>query len=336
MRKRLKHIFLVIGLSGLPVVLGVWLWAYHSLRGDFPWNHENPPSPDNLAWSEISRRSTEKTRKLETKLKVLTWNVQMLPTLYVPFGSGLKKMQHERTPWIISFLKASDCDVICLQEVFDPEILAGLKEGLGEKYPYAINPRYASRWRLVSSGLLFLSRVPVRYVKHVTFSGAGRDGFWTSKGCCLLEGVKDGVPFQVAGTHFPDDKEWIKDDAADLIRNQLLPLCQNNVPLILLGDFNIRKNSVQYQNLLGKLHLADFEINDERPYTSDPFNSWNTGRMIAPELIDHVFLNRNDAEATVSSIEIERPKHEYRNSDCDLSDHYALAAEIVIRSHHGQ
>ena len=334
--KRLKHIVSLAGLFGLSMVSGVWLWAYHSLRGNFPWSRENSPSLDDGAWSEISRPSAEQTQKLEIKLKVLTWNVQMLPTLYIPFGSDLRKMQYERLPWIISFLKVLDCDVICLQEVFDPEILAGLKEGLGQKYPCSISPQYASRWRLVSSGLLFLSRVPVRYVKHIPFSGTGRDGFWTSKGCCLIEGVKDGVPFQMAGTHFPDDNERIKGSAMDLIRDQLLPLCRNDCPVIFLGDFNIRKNSEQYRVLLRKLHLNDFEINDERPYTSDPFNSWNTGRIFCPELIDHVFLNQNDANATVSRIGIERPMREYRNMECDLSDHYPLEADIVIRLRRGQ
>ena len=52
-------------------------------------------------------------------LKILSWNIQMLPNLYAPFTKLVRKKQKIRLPEIIKYLEKSNFDMIVLQEVFD-------------------------------------------------------------------------------------------------------------------------------------------------------------------------------------------------------------------------
>ena len=114
-------------------------WTFHVHKRMFPLA---PPrsSIDETAWKQAAVAPA----KPETKLKVLTWNIQMLPTFLAPFSKDLQKLQHVRAPWIVDYLNGQDYDVICFQEAFDQKALAILEKGLRQKYPYMVFPQYAS------------------------------------------------------------------------------------------------------------------------------------------------------------------------------------------------
>src|SRR5262245_53810624 len=44
--------------------------------------------------------------------RLLTWNIQMLPTSVSFASESLRKKQHLRTPWIIELLKEADYDIV--------------------------------------------------------------------------------------------------------------------------------------------------------------------------------------------------------------------------------
>ncbi len=327
MKKRLMLGCGAVALACLLVASAALAFVFHSVRRECPWS--SAPALDEMTWTRLTASSASPH---EVKLTVLTWNIQMLPALLDRFSSDLRKKQNERAPWIVDYLNAQDYDVICFQEVFDQNALAVLKEGLKGKYPYAVDPQYASPWRALGNGVLFVSRAPIRYVNHVTYPGLERVEWWTSKGCCLIEGVKDGFRFQMAGTHFPTGKQRIKDAALAAIHDRLLPLCKDRVPLIVLGDFNTRKGSSEYETLLKTLEVQDSSIDDLRPYTSDSINSWKSGKTgRGPALIDHVLLDAHGTATVFDRASIQRATHEYQGAPMDLSDHYGLVAEILLR-----
>lgn len=266
-----------------------------------------------------------------TALKVLTWNIQMLPAAFSQMDRRLDKMQAERAPWIIDHLNQSDYDVVCLQEVLDVAMQRKLEAGLKEQYPYEVPPQYAADGRAFSNGVLIMSRVPIRYVAHVVFDDLSRIEVFTSKGCCLVEGEKDGVPFQLAGTHFPTGRQAIKDKAVAAIAERLLaPHRRPGVPQILLGDFNTDKGSPEYDALLRLTETADFPVDDPRPYSSDSRNSWKTGKPNKLNLIDHVLLNPCGTASAFMRVTIQRPTREYEGRTIDLADHYGVAAELTL------
>src|SRR5690606_1243787 len=68
------------------------------------------------------------------RLRLLTWNIQMLPTSVSSWSPSLQKLQRLRAPWIIEHLSTNDYDVVVLQEVIDPPITELLKSELKAAY----------------------------------------------------------------------------------------------------------------------------------------------------------------------------------------------------------
>ena len=266
----------------------------------------------------------------ETSLSILTWNIQLLPDMQ-GLSKDLDKMQAERLPWIIEFLNKQDYDVLCLQEVFDPLLSPKLIEGLKARYPHVVMPQFHPEGRLFSNGVLFMSRVPIKYIAHITFTGLEDEEAVTSKGCCLIEGEKDGVRFQLAGTHYPTGKQVVKDQCTRDIQEKLLaPNSRKGIPQFLAGDLNTANTQPEFKNLMQLLGVAEFPINDPRPYTVDNDNSWRTSKK--PQHIDHILLNPNGTSSTVTSQTINRPRREFNGKTIDLADHYGVVAHATIQN----
>ena len=65
-------------------------------------------------------------------LRVLTWNIQMLPRW------AIKKGQATRAKWIIDTLLKQDVDVIVFEEVFDIGIRGRLRLALLPRFPFQV------------------------------------------------------------------------------------------------------------------------------------------------------------------------------------------------------
>lgn len=266
--------------------------------------------------------------KAQTTLKILTWNVQMLPELRRV--DSLNKRQNERVAWIADYLKQQDADVLCLQEMFDKQALRSLVDSLRQTYPYIVPPQYGrSRW-LLSNGVLFMSRIPIKYLGHTVFpEGKGIEKL-TAKGSCLIEGRKDGLHFQIAGTHFPTGKQRYKDRALEALGKPLLEKYRRpGTPQLLAGDLNTAKGKPEFDALLAATAMAAFPVDDPRPYSADPNNSWRDSDKLA--LIDHILLNPNGTAAAIERQTILRPTHADGGEAVDLADHYGVCAEVVLR-----
>jgi endonuclease/exonuclease/phosphatase family metal-dependent hydrolase len=309
----------------LVVVLAVsaafLFWAIYASRPVCLEDHVTP-----------EQKTVQAAAQTQTSLKILTWNIQMLPAMFGTWVAKLDKMQHLRASWIVDYLKQQDYDVVCLQEAFDPQSVKLLVDGLTPVYPYVVLPRYGGHIWQQSSGVLFLSRVPIKHDAHVVFSaGAGVERF-AAKGCTLVEGIKDGLSFQVAGTHFQTGRDSFKLADSRMAAEDILKAHRRDkVPQFFVGDFNIKKDSPQYVQLLKDTGMVEFPIDDPRPYTSDSNNSWKTGKQKLVH-IDHILLDPQGTQATITVQHIQRAKHEYNGKPIDLSDHYGIIAEALLRN----
>src|SRR6185312_47877 len=103
-----------------------------------------------------------------SNLKILTWNIQMLPTFGF-LSEDLQKKQGLRAPWIIEYLNQQDYDIVALEEVIDRQITEDLKAGLKSKYPHIVAPPSKSGISGTSGGILLASRIPLTYVAHIVY-----------------------------------------------------------------------------------------------------------------------------------------------------------------------
>lgn len=269
-----------------------------------------------------------------SQLKVLTWNVQMLPC-YGFLSSSLSIMQHERTDWIIEYIKEQSFDVILLQECFSKKFVSAINTKLGLKYPYQINPSKSHFWKL-SNGLMILSKIPMSESQLLEFSQSDEIDVLTSKGAISAKLHIQDKPTYIINTHLQADNH----ESANVMtrRHQLQEIyhyfvsdhLKDSSCILLGGDLNIAENSEtkEYQSLHSELKLKDVVKNYFRvnTYSYAKENSWNKTLTNSMRL-DYILSNTNFKDYTIQII---KPKKKYKSEETDLADHYGISACIDL------
>lgn len=269
------------------------------------------------------------------KVKILTWNVQMLPSIGAVFSDKLKKMQSERTEWIIEYLINEDFDIVLLQESFDNDFINELNTKLKTKYPFQFNP-IRPKWYKLSNGLMILSKIPLQLIDKVTFSNSSQSDFFASKGAVMLKVFIDSIPLYIVNTHLQSDYDSyqnssIRTKQLDEINSKLLSNIElKNSKLMIAGDLNVEENinSTEYNNLIKKFNLIDlvYDFFKKPSISFDKNNFWNQDQKTSTRL-DYFLTN---LDLSIVDIQIVKAKKKYNEFEVDLADHYGILAEFSI------
>lgn len=263
-------------------------------------------------------------------LKLLTWNIQMLPTALDFASADLQKGQTLRAPWIVEHLNQCDYDVVVLQEVIDKKIAEQLCAGLKATYPHVVFAPAKLGLAGCSGGNLIVGRLPLKYVSHTVFKNITGVDKLAEKGCLVVETEIDGVHAQIIGAHLQAGNDKINEaEYAEIRDGAVRPVTQSGVPQILAGDMNVAAGVPQFDRLLSTVEMAAFPLDDPNPFTVDGSNSWNKPNK-RPKHIDHVLLNPRGTKSTVVRQTIQRARREHQGRTVDLADHYGVIAEIRI------
>ncbi|MCH2044306.1 MAG: sphingomyelin phosphodiesterase [Saprospiraceae bacterium] len=278
-----------------------------------------------------SKPNAQSTSEDTTELKILTWNIQMLPNFFAGASAALRKKQKVRLPWIVNYLKKRNDEVIVFQEVFDKEIKKRLQKELLTTFPYQVEPK--TKGAKIGNGILIVSRLPMRYVDHVIYKkGVGSDGM-AAKGCTLVEVEKDGKKIHIAGTHLQssahDKAQKVRDRQYLTIRKLLDKHKNTDIPQLIMGDMNTRKSHPQrYERMLSSLQAEAPVFQDPRPYTIDSTNSWNPRHP--PILLDYILICAYNTNTTLTQQFIIRPQEQFKGKAMDLADHYGVEAVLIL------
>lgn len=261
-------------------------------------------------------------------IKIVSWNVQILPRIFNPFTKLTRKKQKTRAPKIIQYLNAADFDVVVLQEVFDKPIQKQIKKGLIVNYPYQQDPiKEGFTWR-ISSGVMILSKYPLELKKHVIFNTSKKSDKAAQKACTLVEIEIENKKILVGGTHFDSKSQESRYMQYEMTKNEIInEFVSDTIPFYLAGDFNTERNHEDYTKMISAFNLNCFELNNERPYTFDEFNTWNESGYHS--WIDFIFYNNSTKHQPYKQY-ILRPTMSYNGSKMDLADHYQIVLETVI------
>jgi len=295
------------------VLLGVLLFAVHAQADDTPRTSAAKPAAN---------------------LKILTWNIQMLPAVGA-LSDALQKKQALRAPWIIEYLNQQDYDIIALEEVIDRQITEELKAGLKKVYPHIVAPPSKGGLSGTSGGIMLASRIPLKYVAHIVYKhGAGFDRL-AEKGCLMAEAERDGVRFQIAVTHLQAGHNEIKEkQIVEIWEGILQPHTEQGVPQLLVGDMNVAADvddeRARWQLLLTTTRMREFPTDDPRPWSVDNENSWRKSSK-KKSRIDHVLLNPQGTGSTIVRQTIQRAWKEYEGQRIDYADHYGVVAEVLLK-----
>lgn len=266
-----------------------------------------------------------------TAVNILSWNIYMRPR--VAFHDG----QVKRASEIVKELKDKNYDVIVFQEAFDNKARNIIWKGLKEKYPYQSGAPKHKYFFKVSTGVFIISKLPLEMLDHIYYSECGGSDCFAVKGATLVNVTKNGKSFQIVGTHLQaasgkkKTATEIRKIQYDEINAKLLkPYKKQGVPQFLVGDLNTKKsNEEAYNNLIKDLEMEDGEISGSKQYSSDGTTNDFKDADTEPKLIDYVLCKKNGAKLLFIKRTIEIFKSDWSKEHKDLSDHYAVLAEIV-------
>ena len=254
------------------------------------------------------------------QLKVLSWNIKMLPA---PYGWLLKRQ--ERAENIIQFLLNSDpYDVIFFQEAFSDNIRNKIFEGLKNIYPFQVEPDDQIAFYRSNSGLWTISQLPIKLKEQITFSKFKDTDWMASKGAKLFSYFKGNKKFNLINTHMQSDYE----EKYDLIRkyqyleihNQLIiPNDDLETPLILIGDLNI-ENPRKLKILLQKLNLKNGPLMGNIQHSLI-----DSGKKLA----DYILIKEGNSKFKSIKRRIIDFSINLKGKDLEFSDHYPIEAIII-------
>jgi endonuclease/exonuclease/phosphatase family metal-dependent hydrolase len=260
-----------------------------------------------------------------TSLKILSWNIHCLP----PFAyvNGKRKRARE----IARILEQEDFDLVIFQEAFHHGARREIEKHM-KSYRYRVGPANARYITIrTNSGIYIVSRIPIEKVDKVKFrEKATSDDKMARKGALLVEGVKNGHRFQVIGTHLnAGGPIEVRHSQVRQIREELIePYQSENVPQIIGGDMNMRKESDNYGFMLQTYDATDGPLEVEEAMRTDCFDK--NGRLFRDDVIDFIFYRANgkDTHATRRWVPCYR-KPWNKDGEQWLSDHPPMAIELI-------
>lgn len=280
--------------------------------------------------NSIRPSSSDYTPMNLNEMKILSWNIFMLPHL------DFKNSNRLRAAAIAKELNRSDYSIIVFQEAFDRKSRNIIREVLQENFPFFYGPVNNSSWysAQTSSGLWIASRIPLNEIHSIRFDIASGFDRFANKGAILLEGEWHKQPFQLVATHIQsDDYGWdIREQQIRDIHNKLLvPYSRDGIPQIICGDFNTdHAETGHYNKMLTVMGAEDGSLCSSEKYSfSSEDNEITKGLNEKPRLIDYILLRNSHAIESISR-KIAVIKNTWGNNHHWLSDHNALEATIAF------
>jgi endonuclease/exonuclease/phosphatase family metal-dependent hydrolase len=273
----------------------------------------------------VVSKTQENECKDETNLKILSWNIYMLPAVAVRPG------KRERAYAIVEELKKSDFDVIVFQEAFLPAARRIIQEGLKDKYAFDYGPANNEGLSFkTNSGIWVISNRPLEILGAIQFKDCSGIDCYARKGAMLLQGMNaSGKPFQILGTHLQSENATdVREKQMDQIYMELLvKYRQQGVPQIVCGDLNTESYVKEhYCAMLDCLDAEDGDVESVEKCTYDGVNNEIAQSYGAKTkfTLDYILLRANGAKMKT----VKRFVSVMKKGKKHLSDHYGVICEV--------
>jgi endonuclease/exonuclease/phosphatase family metal-dependent hydrolase len=274
-------------------------------------------------------------------LKVLTWNIFMMPEWV-----GESPNNKGRAAAIAEVLLERDFDILCLQKVFDGAARAILEKALAGRFPHSYGPANNSGSICLNSGVLVLSRYRLTDYQAIEFQECGSIECFSRKGALLVSGTCGATPFRLVVTHlqgedgttFTTENQEIRDAQMAEIRDRLItPHLEPHVPFVICGDFGTPRfadacgdETLSYRKMLATLGVD--EISEALITLDEQDNALAASVTGRKNEVDYIFVRKNGFELNVRRERwvFKRGGWDPTAQRTDLSYHYAVSAELTF------
>ena len=261
--------------------------------------------------------SKEQNIKEDNQLKILSWNIKMLPA---PYGWLLKPYQ--RSDNIIQSLNETiEYDIIFFQEAFLGSARSKIYKTIQNTYPYQIEPNNRNAFYKSNSGLWVVSRLPIILIDEISFTQLRESDILASKGAKLYSVCKNQQKFHLINTHMQSDygKEYSdirSSQYSEIYKNLILPNEKSKVTLILCGDLNISQ-PVKLKEMLKKLKLNNGPLFGKLQHSTLGNNK---------HLLDYILVREDHLKFKSIKRRIIDFSNKIKEKDFNPSDHYPVEA----------
>lgn len=261
--------------------------------------------------------------KEEKELRVLSYNIQMLPRWIAHLKHGPVK----RARLIPEKLIADNIDIIVFQEAFDKHCMRIISKQLAPHYPYTAGPANDKKCGIkLNSGVMIFSKTPLKTLDSIDFTECEKEDCFARKGALLVETEWNGQTLQIMGTHMEAGGTLVLKTGQYLeIVAMMRKHAKQGVPQLMAGDFNIRKGTDIYTSMLATFEMEDGDLTGELQYTSDHLlNDMGGYNPESRKVIDFVFYKANGVKPSFMQREVKRYMQRWSPKNEDLSDHFSV------------
>lgn len=142
----------------------------------------------------------------------------------------------------------------------------------------------------------------------------------------LFVNKKTGINFFVFNTHLDHIGSIARENSLALILQKIAKINTENLPVILMGDFNLEPQSESISNLKKKMNDSR-EITNEKPFgPKGTFNAFNF-ENVSTKRIDYIFVSK--------SPQINVQKYGVLNNSYEMkypSDHFPVYIKMFIKN----
>jgi endonuclease/exonuclease/phosphatase family metal-dependent hydrolase len=281
-------------------------------------------SAQDIASAKVTKSSEQNYTK---ELRVLSWNIQMLPRLLFPVRRGPMKRARLIPEKIIN----DSIDIVVFQECFDVRSRRILKRNLKETYPYKAGPaNKILPLFFTNSGIVIYSKYLITDKYRFPYKWKEKESHdkFARKGCLMVEvELPDGSNMQVLGTHLQaGGPDAIRHSQYKQLKNFIDKHRKENVPQLICGDFNTKKHDhINYKTMVSIIDAEDGEISGELCCTSDGYlNDMKDYNPDDRKVIDYIFYRANGVNPQPLKREVRQYTHRWSEKHKDLSDHNAV------------
>ncbi|KAF9209965.1 hypothetical protein BGZ49_009241 [Haplosporangium sp. Z 27] len=287
------------------------------------------------------------TAATNVTISVLSNNLYLMSKILYPNWA-----QDTRAQLVANSDYVKNHDVIVFEECWDASPCGILRAGLKSQYPYQ-TPTVGSTksgWDSTSGsyssttpengGVVIMSKWPITQQRQFIYKDACGADWFANKGFAYVVINYQGTNVHVFGTHTQsDDTSCSSGQAASDRASQLSSMRSYidsmNIPsnelVIIAGDFNILRNSAEYNSTLTLLNVNQAGKFDGFPWTWDPQTN-DIAHYNYPndpsQYIDYVFTDKKHKpiiSSVQTSLYVKAPTYTIQNvAYHDYSDHYPV------------